>query len=107
MVLASSLAFPGLVLTAPTWGNMTYLLSEVAASETTYARWAQGSITEKWCKASRPRCGEKQCSWTCELRKRLTDSFGLIPDAKPPKWRLAGLHWEKIRVRRMGFLNQA
>jgi hypothetical protein len=37
----------------------------------------------------------------------LTDSFGLIPDAKPPKWRLAGLHWEKIRVRRMGFLNQA
>jgi hypothetical protein len=37
----------------------------------------------------------------------LTDSFGVIPDAKPPKWRLAGLHWEKIRVRRMGFFNQA
>jgi hypothetical protein len=31
---------------------------------------------------------------TCALRKRLTDSFKLIPDAKPPKWRLTGLHWE-------------
>jgi hypothetical protein len=44
-------------------------------------------------------------SGTCELRQRLTDSFGLIPDAKPQKWRLARLHGEKIRVRRMGFLN--
>src|ERR1700687_2783821 len=77
MVSVNSLAFPGLVLTATTRVNITFLLSEVAASETTYARWAQRSITEKWCRASTPGCGKTNDFRTHTTRRSQARVAGL------------------------------